>query len=123
MSNADQLRSRTKSFSVRILRFVRTLPHEPSATTVARQLARSGTGISSNFYSACRARSRKEFIARLAVATDEADETVHWLELLADAALASGAELAALCQEAGELRAIFVASLKTAKQNFERQGS
>jgi four helix bundle protein len=116
-TKADELRARTKRFAVQILMFVRTLPHTPEGITIARQLARSGTGISTNYHSAGRGRSRDEFIARLAVAVDEADETVNWLFKIEATGLTCGDELEALLKEAGELRAIFSAALATARRN------
>src|SRR3954462_4955539 len=99
-------------FAVRALKFVRTLPREPAADGIARQLARSGPGISSNYRSTRRARSRAEFIVRLGIVVDEADETEHWLAMLSKSDLASGNELSWLLRESGELRAIFSRSLR-----------
>ena len=118
---AKALRARAEAFAVRILRFVRTLTRDPSTDGVAHQLARSGTSISANYHSTGRARSRAEFIARLGVVVDEADETVHWLSVIREAGLASGTELDWLLREAGELRAIFSASLTTARLNYDQQ--
>ena len=118
-SPADLLSERAERFAVRVLKFVRTFPREPAADGVARQLARSGPGVSSNYRSTRRARSRAEFIARLGVVVDEADETEHWLSVLKKSELASGSELEWLLQESGELRAIFSKSLMTARQNHQ----
>jgi four helix bundle protein len=118
-SQADALRLRVKQFAVRVLVFVRTLPHDVAAQTAARQLARASTGLTGNYRSAGRARSRAEFIARLGVVVEEADETEHWLEIIRDTKLASGSELETLVRESAELRAIFVASLKTARRNHK----
>src|SRR5262245_56119930 len=115
---ADTLRARVRVFAVRAVRFVKSLPRDPPTDTVARQLARSSSSISANYHSSGRARSRREFVARLGLVLDEADETYHWLCLLRDASLASGNELTWLLKESGELRAIFYASFKTARRNF-----
>ena len=101
--------------------FVKTLPRDSATTAVARQLARSGPSISANYHSAGRARSRPEFIARLGIVADEADETEGWLDLLIGAGLASGAELDWLLNESRELRAIFVKSVKTARSNHKQR--
>jgi four helix bundle protein len=119
-SQADELRARTRRFAVRILKFVRMLPRDPATDTVVRQLARSGTSVSANYRAAGRARSRAEFIAKVAVVAEEADETEHWLEVLREGNLASGPELVWLCDESRELRAIFVASTATARANHRR---
>ena len=116
-SNSDGLRACVKHFATRVLRFVRTLPRDPAATTVAHQLARAGSGVSANYHSAGRSRSRAEFIARLGVVVDEADESVLWLTKTKDSGIASGAELEWLLDESRQLRAIFGASLKTARRN------
>ena len=119
-SEADLLRARVRRFATRVLRFVRTLPRDPAGSTIAHQLARAGSGVSSNYHSAGRARSRAEFIARLGVVVDEADESVLWLTKTKDSGVASGGELEWLLDESGQLRAIFSASLATARRNRDR---
>src|SRR6266850_1922801 len=81
-SQADELRARARRFAVRILRFVRTLPRDPATDAVVRQLARSSTSVSANYRAAGRARSRAEFIAKVGVVAEEADEAEHWLAVL-----------------------------------------
>ena len=120
LSNANALRARVRDFAIRILKFVRILPRDPAAETIARQLARAGTGISSNYHSSGRARSRAEFIARLAIVLDEADESQHWLFIAQECGVASGSELQALLKESAELRAIFSKALATARLNKPR---
>jgi four helix bundle protein len=117
MAKADGLRARAKEFAVRILRFVRKLPREPTHDAIARQLAKSGPSVSANYHSAGRSRSRSEFIARLGVVVDEADESVHWLTVLKETDLAAGDELEWLLDEGKQLRAIFWTSLSTARRN------
>ena len=116
-SKADELGNRVKGFAVRVLKFVKTLPREPAVDGIARQLARAGPSVSANYHSARRARSRAEFISRLAIVVDEADEAAGWCEALQKANLASGPELDWLLGEAGELRAIFSHSVMTARAN------
>jgi four helix bundle protein len=118
---ADQLRRRVKRFAIRVLKFVKALPKDAVTSEVVRQLAGSASGTSSNYHAACRARSRAEFIAKLGLVVEEADETEHWLDVLAKAELASGSELEWLTQEAAELRAIFKASVDTARANYSRR--
>ena len=115
-SPADLLQDRADAFAVRVLTFVRALSREPATDGIARQLARSGPGVSSNYRSTRRARSRAEFIARLGIVVDEADESQHWLSVLKKGDLASGDELEWLLGEGGELRAIFGKSLATARR-------
>ncbi len=116
-SQAQALRVRAKQFAIRALRFVRSLPHDTASDAVARQLAKSAPSVSANYHSAGRARSRNEFIARLGVVVDEADESVHWLTVIRDSGVAAGKELEWLIGESSELRAIFSASLSTARRN------
>src|SRR5688572_22619992 len=89
MARGEALRDRVRQFAVRVLKFVRSLPRDPAAETVARQLARSGTGLSSNYHATGRARSRAEFVARLGVVVAEADESVQWLFVVRESGIAS----------------------------------
>jgi four helix bundle protein len=105
------------SFAVSILRFVDAAHLSVAGQVAARQLARSATSIGSNYRAACTARSRAEFIAKLCTVNEEADETVHWLELMGLSGYVSESVLKPLTQEAIELRAIFGTSLRTARRN------
>ncbi len=118
--NADELRLRAKRFAIRVLKCANGLPRTVAGATVARQLARSGSSVSANFHAACRARSRAEFVAKLGTVVEEADETVHWLDVLIEGELAAGQELFELRAEGRELGAIFRASLTTARANLQR---
>jgi four helix bundle protein len=82
---------------------------------VGAQLVRSGTSIGANYRAACGGRSRAEFVAKLGIVLEEADETVFWLELLQEAAIFPETKLHSICKEANELVSIFVSSLRTAK--------
>jgi four helix bundle protein len=116
-SKADLLQERAERFAVRVLKFIRTLPQTPEGDSLRRQLARSAPGISGNYRSARRGRSKAEFTSRLGVVVDEADETEQWLLMVKNSGLASGSELDWLIGESGELRAIYVASYGTARRN------
>jgi len=115
--NADELRARVKRFAIRIVKYVQTLPKAMEAQEIGRQLVRSGTGVSANYRAAGRARSRKEFIAKLSVVLEEADEAEHWLGILAEAHIGCGQEQKWLLDEAKQLRAIYQQSVKTARAN------
>jgi four helix bundle protein len=84
--------------------------------TVKRQLATSATSVGANYRAACRARSHAEFTARIGVVAEEADETVYWLDVIADARLTTSPALPNLQQEAKELLAIFSAAVGTARR-------
>jgi four helix bundle protein len=116
---AEDLKKSTRQFALDAVRFVRTLPPTDEARTIGRQLLRSGTGVASNYRSACRARSRAEFAARLGVALEESDESALWLELLNDADICGTAAAHRLLQEANELSAILAASCITARQRTD----
>jgi four helix bundle protein len=112
----DDLKARTKHFALRILRLYRALPFNQEARILGKQLLRSGTSVGANYRSACRARSRAEFIAKPGIVLEEADETVFWLELLLEAGIVGRERLEPLVKEANELTSIFVSSLCTAKR-------
>ena len=120
-SKANELAARLKRFATRIVIFARAMPRDPSSEVLARQLTGSGTAESANYHAARRGRSRADFIAKLGVAAEEADETEHWLIVIRDAHIISTTtglkELDWLMDEARQLRAILVASVKTARAN------
>jgi len=109
------LRQRTKTFAVDVVRFVQTLPRRQPTDVLGRQLLRSGTSVAANYRAARRARSRKEFLAKMGIVEEEADESSFWLELLMDAGLAASEETGRLRGEADELVAIVVSSIRTAR--------
>jgi conserved hypothetical protein TIGR02436 len=111
------LKARTKQFALRIMKLVDALPRTIQGRAIANQIIRSATSVAANYRAACRARSRAEFIAKLGVVEEEADETAFWLELIIDSALLANARIDPLLTEAGELVAIMAASLKSALGN------
>jgi four helix bundle protein len=112
---SEALKNRTMMFSVEILRLIDRFPRTVAADVIARQLARSATSIAANYRSACTARSRADFIAKLALVVEEAEESTYWLELTSRARVI--ADSRELWQESNELRAIFSKSLGTARAN------
>jgi four helix bundle protein len=119
-SEADELAERARRFAVRVLKFIRTLPRDPATDAVARQLAKSAPGESANYRAARRARSRAEFIAKMGIVAEEAYESEHWLDVLRESGAGSGTEFESLLRESRELRAIFVASARTARANYHK---
>src|SRR5438094_10339444 len=111
----EQLRDRTKEFALRIVRLFRALPRSSEAQVIGKQLLRSGTSVGANYRAVCRARSKAEFIARIGIVAEEADESVFWLELLEETKILNAKQLEEILKEARELAAIFSASQKTAK--------
>src|SRR5262245_23119274 len=117
MSKAEEIRDRTKKFAIRIVRLFRALPRTTEAQVMGKQLLRCGTSVAANYRAVCRARSTAEFVARIGIVAEEADESVLWLELLGDTNTLSNTKLEDITREARELAAIFSASQKTAKGN------
>jgi four helix bundle protein len=113
----QELKDRTKQFALRIMRLVDSLPTTTTGRAIGAQLIRSGTSVGANYRSACGGRSRAEFIAKLGVVKEEADESAFWLELIGDSGLLKPSVVEPLLKEASELTAIFTASILSAKRN------
>jgi four helix bundle protein len=116
MYQAEELKKRTKHFAIRIIKLFRSLPRSEEARIIGKQMLRSGTSVAANYRAVCRSRSKAEFIAKIGVVVEEADETVLWLELLVDTSIMPAPRMAKLLVEANELLAIFAASQHTAKR-------
>jgi four helix bundle protein len=116
LQKAAELKQRTKLFAIRIVKLFRSLPHSPDAQTLGKQVLRSGTSVAANYRAVCRARSKAEFISKMGIVVEEADETVFWLELLSETDVLRPERTIEILKEANELLAIFGASLRTSKQ-------
>jgi four helix bundle protein len=114
-SQPEQLRDRTKTFALRVIRLYRSLPYKTDAQVLGKQLLRCGTSVAANYRAVCRARSKAEFVAKIGVVLEEADETVLWLELMTESGIVPLAKTEELLREANELTAIFAASQRTAR--------
>ena len=114
--NKEEMKDRTKAFAVRVLKVVRSLPNTSEGKVISYQIAKSGTSVGANYRAACRARSTKEFIAKLGIVLEEADETAFWLELLMDGGTLPKAKLESLHQEADELCAILYSAIRSARE-------
>jgi four helix bundle protein len=113
----EELKLRTKQFALRVIKLVETLPKNKIGDGLGKQLRRSATSVDANYRAACRARSKADFISKIAIVEEEADESLFWLELIAESGLMNTERLKDLTKEADELTAIFTATGKTAKQN------
>ena len=111
------LKARTKQFALRVMKMVDALPRTIQGRTIAKQIIRSATSVAANYRAAFRARSRAEFIAKIGVVEEEADESCFWLELIIDSGLLTEERIRPLLSEAGELVAIMAASRKSAIGN------
>ena len=111
------LKARTKQFALRMMKMVDALPRTIQGRAIAKQIIRSATSVAANYRAACRARSRAEFIAKIGIVEEEADESCFWLELIIDSGLLNEDRIRPLLSEAGELVAIMAASRKSAIGN------
>jgi four helix bundle protein len=111
------LKARTKQFALRVMKLVDALPRTVQGRAIANQIIKSATSVAANYRAACRARSRAEFIAKIGVVEEEADESCFWLELIIDSGLLTEERIRPLLSEAGELVAIMAASRKSAIAN------
>src|SRR3989475_6564346 len=84
MIQSEVLKERTKKFAIGIIKLFRMLPKTEEARVIGRQVLRCGTSVAANYRAVCRARSKAEFVAKMGIVVEEADETVFWLEMLAD---------------------------------------
>ena len=113
--NPIELKARTRSFALRVIKMSRAIPKSDDAgRVITKQILRSGTSVAANYRASCRARSQAEFISKIGTVEEESDETVLWLELLSEAGIVPAKKLSALLEEANELTAIMAASRKTA---------
>lgn len=110
------LRQRTKTFALRIIRLYVALPKSQEAQVLGKQVLKSGTSVGAHYREGCRARSDAEFISKLEGGLQELDETMYWLELLIESGIVPEARLGSLLDEANQLMAIIVTCVKNAKE-------
>jgi four helix bundle protein len=111
-----EMKQRTKAFALRVIKLASTLSKDFVGRRLGDQLLRAGTSVAANYRSACRARSQADFVNKLAIAEEEADESTLWMELLIESGLVPLRRLEKLVREANELTAILVASQRTMKK-------
>jgi len=113
--NAETMKARTKHFALLVIRLCRIVPSSQESRIITRQLLRSATSVAANYRAVCRARSTPDFVSKMGMVLEEADESLFWLELLVDAAIVPKEKVQMPLIEANELVSIFVASLRTIK--------
>ncbi|CAN5375807.1 hypothetical protein BH10ACI3_BH10ACI3_05540 [soil metagenome] len=111
----DELKNRTKQFALRIIKLVETFPNTFLGRYVGGQLTSCGTSVAANYRASCRAKSNADFIAKMGIVEEEADESAFWIDFAVDTELAKAERVLDLLDEANQLVAIFVASIKTAR--------
>jgi len=110
------LKERTKAFALAVVALVEELPRGRSADSIGNQLLRSGTSVGANYRAACHARSKREFVAKLGIVEEEADESQFWMDLIMARGWADTERVAKLRDEARQLVAIIVTSIRTARR-------
>jgi len=113
----NELLQRTKNFALRVIKLVNALPNNIAGRKIGDQLIRSGTSVAANYRAACRGRSKAEFIAKLGIVEEEADESALWMELIIESELVKKSLVDNLLQEAVEITKIMAASKISARNN------
>ena len=119
----EELKSRTKKFSIQIINLVEMLPNSNTVRVIANQIVRSGTSVGANYRAVCRARSDREFVSKMNIVLEEVDETLFWLEIIREKNWLLENELEKVWKEGNELTAIFVSSLKTVNNRINNKQS
>jgi four helix bundle protein len=111
----DEMKARTRAFALRMIRLAESLPNTPTANTIRNQMLRCGPSVGANYRAACRAKSKADFASKMGTVEEEADESMFWIELLIDAEIVKKTRVADLLEEADEILAITVSSIKTSR--------
>ena len=120
---SDELKARTKKFSLMIIDLVEKLPNSISSRAIANQVVRSGMSVGANYRAVCRARSDREFIAKMTIVIEEADETLFWIQIIQEKKWTDYSELNLIWKEGNELTAIFVSTIKKVKARLNDSNS
>ena len=116
----DEMKLRTKKFSLMIIDLAERMPNTNVIRSITNQIIRSGTSVGANYRAVCRARSDREFIAKMNIVLEEADETLFWLEIIREKKWVEEDEIEKIWKEGNELTAIFVSSLKTVNKRINK---
>ena len=115
--NPEEMKRRTKEFAKAIIKFCRILPNNQECRLISNQLFRAGTSVAANYRAACRARSRADFMSKMGIVEEEADESLFWLELIEELELCKNSLVPQLLKEGNEILSIVVSSINTARKN------
>jgi len=121
--NAGDLKARTKQLAIRVIKMCTALPQNRTSDVIARQLIRASTSVGANYRAACRARSQADFVAKMSIVEEEADECAYWIELLVETDQVKAQRVALLLSEVNESVAIASASRITARKGINRQST
>ncbi|MFM9904511.1 MAG: four helix bundle protein [Pyrinomonadaceae bacterium] len=111
----SELLNRTKQLALRVIKLVESLPTNKTTDILGRQLLRSATSVGANYRAACRAKSTADFINKLAIVEEEADESIYWIELLVESGHIKASLVSNLLVELDEIVSIVVSAIKTSK--------
>ncbi len=115
-----EIQKRAMRMALEVIKLTKVFPLSQESKVITYQIIKSSTSTAANYRSAGRARSTKDFISKLGIAEEECDETIFWLEMILEAQLAAPDQISPIKQEASEILAIIVASIKTAKKNLSK---
>ena len=113
----DEMKKRTKTFHIAVIKACEGFPKNTAGFEMSRQLIRSAGSVAANYRAACRGKSSADFIYKIEIVIEEADESMYWLEVSEEANLLNRLVTKPLIKEVNELVSIFVATVKTAKKN------
>ena len=113
----EEMKKRTKKFALRIIKLVESLPKGKITGVIGNQLLRAGTSVGAKYRASCRGRSKVDFISKMGIVEEEADESIYWMELLVEGKIVEYSQLESLMKEADEILAIIVSSIITARKN------
>jgi four helix bundle protein len=113
--NPAEMKARTRSFALRVIRLAESLPGTPTAQVIRNQILRCGTSVGANYRAACRGKSQPDFVYKMGIVEEEADETIYWMELLIEAGIVERVRVADLLDEADQILSITVSSIKIAR--------
>jgi four helix bundle protein len=111
---------RTKRFALKIIELVESLPKTRTADIIGRQLLKAGTSVGANYRAACRGKSPADFISKMGIVEEEADGSIYWMELLVESGLVKQNDVSHLIEEANQILAMTVSSIKTAKSRNKK---
>jgi four helix bundle protein len=114
--SCSEFRKRTFEFGIRCIRLAESLPNSSVAQTISRQLIRAATSVGANYRAAIRSRSRADFVSKMGIVEEECDEAVYWIEVILELGFVVEKRTKELLQEANEILAITVSSIKTARK-------
>src|SRR5450759_1918073 len=117
----EKIKKRTKQIGLKIIKLIDELPSKPSVWEISKQIMRSSTSVEANYRAACRAKSTPDFINKLKIVEEEADETIYWLEILEESELVNSDRVTIIKKEIDEILSIVVASLKTLREKVNRK--